>query len=66
LNSHLVAAIPNGLMIPACPSSEPYQIWSKLYDPPLRIENGEIEMSQKAGIGLAVDASFIERYRVEP
>ena len=66
LNAHLVAAIPNGLMIPACPSSEPYQIWSRLYDPPLRIENGEIAMTEKPGLGLEFDSSFIERYQVTP
>lgn len=66
LNSQLVAAIPNGLMIPATPSSEPYQIWSKVYDPPLRIEKGEIAMTDKPGIGLDLDASFVERYRVAP
>ena len=66
LNCHLVAAVPNALMIPACPSSEPYQIWSKLYDPPFRIEKGEVVMTEKPGLGLEFDQSFIERYRVEP
>ena len=66
LNCHLVAAIPNGLMIPACPSTEPYQTWSKLYDPPFRIENGEVVMTEKPGLGLEFDPSFIDRYRVAP
>ncbi len=64
LNGHLVAAVPNGLMIPACPSSEPYQIWSKLYDPPVRIEKGELVMTEKPGIGLDFDQTFIQRYQV--
>ena len=40
INCHLVAAVPNGLMVPACPSCEPFQIWSKLYDPPFQVVNG--------------------------
>jgi L-alanine-DL-glutamate epimerase-like enolase superfamily enzyme len=66
LNCHLVAAVPNGLMIPACPSTEPYQTWSELYDPPFRIEKGEVVMTEKPGLGLAFDQAFIDRYQVTP
>lgn len=64
LNCQLVAAIPNGLMIPACPRTEPYQIWSKLYSPQLRVVEGYIQMTEKPGLGLELDRDFVERYRV--
>ena len=64
LNCHLVAAIPNGLMIPACPRTEPYQIWSKLYSPELRVVDGYIQMTEKPGLGLELDRDFVEQYRV--
>ena len=64
LNCHLVAAIPNGLMIPACPRTEPYQIWSKLYQPAFRVVNGFVEMTEKPGMGLELDWDFVKRYRV--
>ena len=64
LNCHLVAAIPNGLMIPACPRTEPYQIWSKLYRPELRVVEGYIQMTEKPGLGLEFDPDFVDRYRV--
>jgi L-alanine-DL-glutamate epimerase-like enolase superfamily enzyme len=59
---HLMAAVPNGLMVPACPHTEPYQIWSRLYDPPFRIEAGEIEMSDRPGLGLEFDEGFVAEY----
>ena len=65
LNSHLVAAVPNGLMIPACPRTEPYQIWSRLYHPPFRVLNGSIQMTEKPGLGLQLDWEFVNRYRVK-
>lgn len=61
---HLVAGVPNGLMVPACPHTEPYQIWSKLYDPPFQT-TGEIQMSDRPGLGLAFDETFLAEYGEE-
>ena len=61
LSSHLVAAVPNGLIIPACPDVEPYEIWSKLYSPRLEINNGTIQMSDRPGLGLNLNWDFVER-----
>jgi len=61
---HLVAAVPNGLMVPACPHTEPYQIWSRLYNPPFQIESGEIEMSNLPGLGLTFNEAFISEYQI--
>jgi L-alanine-DL-glutamate epimerase-like enolase superfamily enzyme len=64
INCHFVAAVPNGLMVPACPSCEPFQIWSKLYDPPFQVIDGQITMTDKPGLGLELDWDFINRHRV--
>ena len=58
----LLAAVPNGLLVPACPHTEPYQIWSKLYDPPFEITEGKIEMTERPGLGLVFDEAFISRH----
>ncbi len=65
VNCHFVAAVPNGLMVPACPSCEPFQIWSKLYDPTFRVEDGRIVMTEKPGLGLELDWDFVNRHRVD-
>ncbi len=63
INCHLIAAAPNGLMVSACPHSEPYQIWSDLYDPPFQIVDGEIHMGDEPGLGLTLNEDFIAAHR---
>ena len=63
INCHLVAAISNGLMVPACPHTEPYQIWSQLYDPPFEVKEGEIVMSDAPGLGLELNEDFVASCR---
>jgi len=62
LSAHLVAAVPNGLIVSAFPSTEPYQIWSSLYKEPIQIKEGWIELSQRPGLGLEFDDDFIEKH----
>lgn len=64
INCHLVSAVGNGLFVPACPHTEPYQIWSKLYDPPFKIVNGEIKNSDRPGLGLNLNWAFVEEFRI--
>jgi galactonate dehydratase len=64
INCHLLAAVPNGLMVSACPPTEPYQIWARLYDPPFEVLNGVIEMTDRPGLGLDLNEAFIAEYRV--
>lgn len=59
---HFNAAVPNSLLVPACPHTEPYQIWAKLYDPPFAC-TGEIALSERPGLGLSFNEAFIEEYR---
>ena len=58
---HLAAAVPNSLMVPACPHTEPYQIWSKLYNPPFET-TGEIRLSDRPGLGLTFNENFVAEY----
>ena len=64
INCHLMAAVPNSLIMSACPASESYQIWSRMYNPPLKVENGHIAMREQPGLGLELDWEFVERHRV--
>lgn len=64
INSHLIAAVPNGLIVSACPECESNQIWSRMYDPPFQVEDGHIAMTERPGLGLELDQDFIERYRI--
>lgn len=63
ISAHLVAAVPNGLIVSAFPSTEPYQIWSSLYKQPIQIKEGWIELSQRPGLGLEFDDDFIAKRR---
>ena len=63
--AHLVAAVPNGLIVSAFPSTYPDQIWSRLYKEPLEISNGWIEMPQAPGLGMKLDEGFIEKHRIK-
>ena len=64
INSHLLAAVSNGLMVSACPHTEPYQIWAKLYEPAFEIVEGTIHMGDEPGLGLDFNEAFIAKYRV--
>ena len=59
INCHLVAAVPNGLMVPACPESEPFQVWSKMYSPGFEIAEGQIVITERPGLGLDLDDDFL-------
>ena len=47
-----VAGVPNGLMVSVCPNVEPHEIWSRLYDPSFRVVDGQIQMTDRPGLGL--------------
>ena len=64
INAHLVAAVPNGLMVSTCPAVEPYQIWSKMYAPGFEVVDGQIGLTGKPGLGLELDEEFLREYSV--
>ena len=61
---HLAAAVPNLLMMPAQPESEPFQIRTRLYDPPFVIKSSRVEMTERPGVGLSLSEAFIKEYMV--
>ena len=65
VNCHLVAGVPNGLMVSACPDVEPYEIWSKLYNPGFRVVDGQIQMTERPGLGFDLNEEFISEFRVD-
>ena len=64
INCHLVAAVPNGLMVPAVPEIEPYQIWAQMYRPPFEVTDGKTVMTDRPGLGLNLNEDFVAEYRV--
>ena len=51
-------------MVPAQPESEPFQIRTRLYDPPFVIKGSRIEMTERPGVGLSLNEAFIKEYMV--
>jgi L-alanine-DL-glutamate epimerase-like enolase superfamily enzyme len=58
IHVHLVAAIPNGLTVE-------YMPWSlRLFEETPAIENGQLVVPKRAGLGLAFDQAAIKRYQI--
>jgi L-alanine-DL-glutamate epimerase-like enolase superfamily enzyme len=58
IHVHLIAAIPNGLTVE-------YMPWTlRLYEETPKIENGQLVVPDKPGLGLAFDQAAIKRYQV--
>jgi L-alanine-DL-glutamate epimerase-like enolase superfamily enzyme len=55
---HLVAAIPNGLIVEYMP------FWDSIYREPPQIKDGNIKVPDKPGLGLELDPQVIKRYRI--
>ena len=60
IHVHLIAGIPNGLTVE-------YMPWTLgLFEETPTIEDGQLVVPQKPGLGLAFDKDAIKRYQVEP
>ena len=46
-------------MIPATPAIEPFQIWSRLYDPPFVVDSPTLELTESPGMGLSLNDDFV-------
>ena len=58
MHLHLIAAVPNGLTVE-------YMPWTlRLYEETPTIENGQLVVPDKPGLGLAFDQAAITRYQV--
>ena len=65
ITSQAVAGVANGYFVSTFAPNEPYQIWTRLYREPPRLEGSWIMLSQKPGLGLELDEDFIAAHRVE-
>jgi L-alanine-DL-glutamate epimerase-like enolase superfamily enzyme len=63
LNAPLVAAVPNGIIIPATTPDQPPAVWADLYED-FRIVDGMVQLTDKPGLGLTFNQSFIARYQI--
>ena len=62
--SHLCAAIPN-LLYQEYASTAPEDSWEKEFlEPPIRIENGEIVLSDSPGLGVKINEKLLEDRRL--
>jgi L-alanine-DL-glutamate epimerase-like enolase superfamily enzyme len=62
LSAHLVAAMPNGVIVPATTPNQPPEVWAHLYED-FAIANGRIQLTERPGLGLTFDETFLRRYR---
>lgn len=64
IHSHLVSAAPNGLMVECCTNSNS-PLLLEIFPEPLRVENGEIYAPTGPGLGVSLDLTVANQYRVE-
>jgi L-alanine-DL-glutamate epimerase-like enolase superfamily enzyme len=64
LNAPLVAALPNGAMVPATTPQYPPAVWADLYED-FQIEQGQISLTSKPGLGLTFSQNYLASHRVE-
>ncbi len=57
-SAHLVAAIPNGLIVEYMPW------WEFLYREPLELENGRLKIPDRPGFGLELDPRAVEKFKM--
>jgi D-arabinonate dehydratase len=57
----LVAAMPNGVMVPATTPDQPPAVWDHLYED-FAIRNGRIQLTDRPGLGLTFNRDFLARF----
>jgi L-alanine-DL-glutamate epimerase-like enolase superfamily enzyme len=61
-NAHVIAAMPNGVTVEVDRTGIPFI--DELLVEPLKIRNGELQLSNKPGLGIELNQEVIERYRM--
>jgi L-alanine-DL-glutamate epimerase-like enolase superfamily enzyme len=61
----IVAAMPNGVMVPATTPDQPPAVWDHLYED-FAIRDGRIQLTDRPGLGLTFDQAFLARFRQGP
>jgi D-galactarolactone cycloisomerase len=62
LHGHLLASVPNGLILEsfANPARDPY--WPRLYARAPQIRNGQLTLTDDPGLGIEFEQGFVERH----
>jgi D-galactarolactone cycloisomerase len=63
IHAHLLAAIPNGLILETFPDPQRDPIWDRLFEERPVIKDGTLTISDKPGWGLTLDRETLARYR---
>lgn len=58
----IVAAMPNGVMVPATTPDQPPAVWDHLYED-FAIRDGRIQLTDRPGLGLTFDRAFLARFQ---
>ncbi len=61
IHAHLVAAIPNGLIVESFPDGERDPIWERLYRVKPRISDGWIQLDDTPGFGYEIDDEVLRQ-----
>lgn len=62
---HLLASIPHGLYVEIFPNVKRDPLWFELPATPYRIRDGYMELPAAPGLGMALNAEVIDKYRVD-
>jgi len=61
-NAHVVSAMPNGVTVEVDQTGNPFI--EKLLVEPVQVRDGHITLSSKPGLGIDVDMTVVEQYRM--
>jgi len=59
---HLLAAMPNGLLLEF--DQNPNALRAELLQEPIKAEDGFVKLPERPGLGVELDPAVVERYRV--
>ncbi len=63
LSAQIVAALPNGDLIPATTPHFPPAVWADVYEE-FTISNGLVQLTNRPGLGLSFDSAYLRRHMV--
>ena len=63
-NAHVVAAVGNGITVEMDQTGNP--LVEKLLVEPLRVKNGQLQLSDAPGLGIELSQKVIDQYRIDP
>lgn len=64
IHGHLVAATANGYVLEVFPNQARDPLWGKLFSYGPAVAGGTLTLSERPGLGIALDRDFVDRYAV--